>query len=320
MARPLIGMISRMVDQKGLDLIAAIARRAARGWTRASSCSARAKRATRTCGERWPPAHPDRVGAHIGFDEATGASDRGGRRHLPDAVAVRALRPEPDVQPPLRHGAGRPGRRRPCRHRRRLCARASVARPAFVFREYTPEALLAALRRALELFRDRRRWRALQRAGHGRRIIPGTVRPGSTSKYMNGLWPGRGGRVCHMGSGEETMTENVQTFTDGNFESVGASTRRRRCWWISGRNGAAPASGWRPTVDALAAEYAGKVTIGKLNVDENPNTAFKFQIRGIPALLLFKGGQVVESVVGLAHKDDSRKSSTSISNGSVIEI
>ena len=37
------------------------------------------------------------------------------------------------------------------------------------------------------------------------------------------------------------------------------------------------------------------MTIGKLNVDDNPNTAFKFQIRGIPALLLFKGGQVVES-------------------------
>jgi thioredoxin 1 len=49
------------------------------------------------------------------------------------------------------------------------------------------------------------------------------------------------------------------------------------------------------------------VTIGKLNVDENPNTATKFQIRGIPALLLFKGGQVVESVVGLAQKDDLKK-------------
>jgi len=62
-----------------------------------------------------------------------------------------------------------------------------------------------------------------------------------------------------------------------------------------------------PTVDALASEYAGKVTIGKLNVDENPNVSFKFQIRGIPTLLLFKGGQVVESVVGLAQKDDLKK-------------
>ena len=80
-----------------------------------------------------------------------------------------------------------------------------------------------------------------------------------------------------------------------------------RCSWISGRSGAAPASGSAPTVDALATDYAGKVTIGKLNVDDNPNTAFKFQIRGIPAVLLFKGGQVVESVVGLAPKEDLKK-------------
>jgi thioredoxin 1 len=62
-----------------------------------------------------------------------------------------------------------------------------------------------------------------------------------------------------------------------------------------------------PTVDALAAEYAGKVSVGKLNVDDNPDTAFKFQIRGIPTLLIFKGGLVVESLVGLAAKDDLKK-------------
>ena len=62
-----------------------------------------------------------------------------------------------------------------------------------------------------------------------------------------------------------------------------------------------------PTVDALATEYAGKVTVGKLNVDENPSVSFKFQIRGIPTILIFKGGQVVESVVGLAHKEDLKK-------------
>jgi len=62
-----------------------------------------------------------------------------------------------------------------------------------------------------------------------------------------------------------------------------------------------------PTVDALATEYAGKVTVGKLNVDENPNISFKFQIRGIPTILIFKGGQVVESVVGLAQKEDLKK-------------
>jgi thioredoxin 1 len=42
-------------------------------------------------------------------------------------------------------------------------------------------------------------------------------------------------------------------------------------------------------------------------VDDNPNTAFKFQIRGIPAMLVFKGGQVVESIVGLTPKEELQK-------------
>ena len=58
-----------------------------------------------------------------------------------------------------------------------------------------------------------------------------------------------------------------------------------------------------PTVDALASDFDGKVTVGKLNVDENPNTAARFSIRGIPTILIFKGGQIVESVVGLTEKD-----------------
>jgi thioredoxin 1 len=57
-----------------------------------------------------------------------------------------------------------------------------------------------------------------------------------------------------------------------------------------------------PTVDELAGEYDGKIVVGKLNVDENPDVSGRFSIRGIPTLLLFKGGQVVEQVVGLADK------------------
>ena len=68
-----------------------------------------------------------------------------------------------------------------------------------------------------------------------------------------------------------------------------------------------PCKRLEPTVDALALDYAGKITVGKLNIDENPNVSFKFQVRGIPTLLLFKGGQVVESVVGLAGKDELKK-------------
>jgi thioredoxin 1 len=69
----------------------------------------------------------------------------------------------------------------------------------------------------------------------------------------------------------------------------------------------APCLRLAPTVEALAAEFDGRLTVGKLNVDDNPNTAGRFNIRGIPTLLLFKGGQVVESVVGLTGKDQLKQ-------------
>ena len=58
-----------------------------------------------------------------------------------------------------------------------------------------------------------------------------------------------------------------------------------------------------PVVDEVADEYAGKVKVGKLDVDSNPASASRFQVRGIPTLLLFKNGNVVEQVVGAVGKE-----------------
>jgi thioredoxin 1 len=100
--------------------------------------------------------------------------------------------------------------------------------------------------------------------------------------------------------------DHIQTFTDGNFEEsvIKADELVLVDFWAEW---CGPCKRLGPTVDALATDYAGKMTVGKLNVDDNPNTAFKFQIRGIPALLLFKGGQIVESIVGLVPKEDLKK-------------
>ena len=62
-----------------------------------------------------------------------------------------------------------------------------------------------------------------------------------------------------------------------------------------------------PTVDAIANDYAGKVKVGKVNVDENGGTAMRYNVRGIPTLLLFKGGQIVEQKVGAVGKTEVQK-------------
>ena len=62
-----------------------------------------------------------------------------------------------------------------------------------------------------------------------------------------------------------------------------------------------------PIVEELAGEYKDRVTVGKMDVDRNGATAMRYKVTGIPTLLVFKGGQVVEQLVGYRSKDDITK-------------
>jgi len=65
-----------------------------------------------------------------------------------------------------------------------------------------------------------------------------------------------------------------------------------------------PCHAMAPTIEALAQEYGDRVLVAKLDVDANPMTTHKYEIRGIPALLLFKDGQLVQQIVGVKPKEE----------------
>jgi len=100
---------------------------------------------------------------------------------------------------------------------------------------------------------------------------------------------------------KQEMSTKPIPVTDSNFNEIfnKNSLALIDCWapWCG------PCVVIAPIVEELAKEYAGKVLFGKLNVDENPRTAERFRIFGIPTLLIIRNGKEVDRIVGLVPKD-----------------
>jgi len=96
-------------------------------------------------------------------------------------------------------------------------------------------------------------------------------------------------------------SEFVQTFTDGNFDAsvLKAATPVLVDFWAEW---CGPCRAMEPTINAVASDYKGKIAVGKLNVDDNPTVTMRYMVRGIPTVILFKGGQIVDQLVGSVDK------------------
>lgn len=99
---------------------------------------------------------------------------------------------------------------------------------------------------------------------------------------------------------------NTLTFTDASFDQdvLKADQPVLVDFWAEW---CGPCRMMGPTVDQVATDYSGKIKVGKVDVDANQQTAMRYGIRGIPTVLLFKNGQIVEQKVGAIGKPEFEK-------------
>ncbi|MCM0035249.1 MAG: thioredoxin TrxA [Burkholderiaceae bacterium] len=97
------------------------------------------------------------------------------------------------------------------------------------------------------------------------------------------------------------MSEHIKNVSDDSFNAdvLHASQPVLVDYWAAW---CGPCKMIAPILEEISTEFVGKVTIAKLNVDENQETAAKFGVRGIPTLMLFKNGEVVATKVGALSK------------------
>lgn len=99
------------------------------------------------------------------------------------------------------------------------------------------------------------------------------------------------------------MAENLTQYTDSNWDQEVLKSDQPVLvdFWAEW---CGPCHALAPTVSSIADSYSGRMKVGKLNVDENERTAIKYGVRSIPTLILFKGGEVKEVLIGNRPKNE----------------